>query len=328
MGKDSKIEWTDHTFNPWWGCVKIGAGCQHCYAETLAHRFGHDVWGPDKPRRFLRPAYWAAPLAWAAAAQITGSRARVFCGSMCDWAEKHPDQETAGKLDRRRDLLFKLIEKTPALDWLLLTKRPGNVLDLLPQRWTISGELPPHVWLGISASTRAELYRDWLDLDQAANDWSTASMTFVSLEPLLEDVAEQLETIYQEIEHKNEHVRILHDGPLSQQDRATLAKFDAELPPWGSPWGSIDWPSQPPGWVIVGAETGHGARPMDPAWARRVLEVCRAHDVPFFMKQLTDKAPIPPDLMVREFPKAGPLPKYPPFVRGSSAWFAELKKRR
>ena len=51
MGKDSAILWTDHTFNPWWGCVKVSPGCDNCYAETWARRKGHDVWGKDAPRR-------------------------------------------------------------------------------------------------------------------------------------------------------------------------------------------------------------------------------------------------------------------------------------
>lgn len=88
--KDSKIEWTDRTFNIVWGCTEVSPECDHCYARTFARRTGHDVWGPTNPRRFLSPQYYRAPLAWNAAAMREGIRRKVFCSSMADWAENHP----------------------------------------------------------------------------------------------------------------------------------------------------------------------------------------------------------------------------------------------
>ena len=64
MGIHSAIEWTDHTFNPWWGCIKVSEGCANCYAETWAKRYGHDLWGRNKPRRFFGENHWKQPIKW------------------------------------------------------------------------------------------------------------------------------------------------------------------------------------------------------------------------------------------------------------------------
>src|SRR4051812_9666266 len=114
MAKNSKIEWTHHTFNPWWGCDRVSPACKHCYAETWAHRLGFDLWAKDAPRRMLSDAYWRQPLTWNDEAQVTRSRARVFCASMADVFENRPD------LNASRARLWSLIESTPNLDWLLL----------------------------------------------------------------------------------------------------------------------------------------------------------------------------------------------------------------
>ena len=118
MSKNSKIEWTHHTFNPWWGCTKVSPGCKHCYAETWAKRLGQKVWGARAPRRELTSAYWKQPLAWNADAARTGRCARVFCASMADVFEDRRD------LDVRRESLWALIENTPHLEWLLPDEAP------------------------------------------------------------------------------------------------------------------------------------------------------------------------------------------------------------
>ena len=84
MARDSAIEWTGHTFNPWWGCTKVSPACDHCYAETWARRTGFDIWGANTPRRHLSDDYWSQPLRWDRAAAQSGRRARVFCASMAD----------------------------------------------------------------------------------------------------------------------------------------------------------------------------------------------------------------------------------------------------
>lgn len=144
MARDSAIEWTSHTFNPWWGCTKISPACAHCYAETWAKRTGHEVWGTDATRRPLSDRYWNQPLRWDREAVRSGRRARVFCASMADVFELDRG------LDGLRERLWKIVEQTPNLDWLLLTKRPHLVRRMVP--WT--SEWPAHVWLGTTVENQ------------------------------------------------------------------------------------------------------------------------------------------------------------------------------
>lgn len=136
MGQHSTIEWTDHTFNPWWGCTKISQGCKHCYAETWANRYGHDIWGPNKARRTFGEQHWGGPLKWHAAAVKQGRRVRVFCSSMADVFEDN------SSLDSERLKLWDIIAETPMLDWILLTKRPENMVPMTP--W--GAAWPDNVW--------------------------------------------------------------------------------------------------------------------------------------------------------------------------------------
>ena len=169
MAKDSAIEWTHHTFNPWWGCTKVSPGCKHCYAETWARRVGADVWGLRAPRREPSDAYWRHPLAWNAAVP-KGKRERVFCASMADVFEDRRD------LDGNRERLWKLIEATPRLDWLLLTKRPHKVQELAPY----GDQWPDNVWLGATAENQK-----WLDKRMLELSAIRAKVLFLSCEPLL-----------------------------------------------------------------------------------------------------------------------------------------------
>lgn len=139
MGQESKIEWTDHTFNPWWGCTKVSPGCKFCYAETLATRWDKDVWGPKKPRRMMSEAYWKQPERWNREAEATGVRRRVFCASMADVFEAHDTMpaESFEAVAMARIRLLALIASTPNLDWQLLTKRPKYARFILgmPKTW-------------------------------------------------------------------------------------------------------------------------------------------------------------------------------------------------
>lgn len=191
MGESSRIGWTDHTFNPWWGCTKVSAGCANCYADRIAHRYGFNVWGADADRRSISDATWENPIRWNAEAGRTGRRARVFCGSMCDIFEDRRD------LDDHRLRLFDLIAKTPNLDWLLLTKRPHKITSLIARcmvansphdrfdgrvmlaKW-IDGKPPAHVWIGTSAEDQATFDERMPEL--AAQP---AALRFVSVEPML-----------------------------------------------------------------------------------------------------------------------------------------------
>lgn len=170
MAKNSRIEWTDHTFNPWWGCVKVSAACKHCYAEAWAKRVGSKVWGPKSSRRFFGESHWAEPLRWNRVAETAGERHRVFCASMADVFEDRRD------LDPWRARLVKLIEATPHLDWLLLTKRPAEVPALAP--W--GDNWPDNVWLGTTVENPREAERRIPALLSVP-----AQVRFLSCEPLL-----------------------------------------------------------------------------------------------------------------------------------------------
>ena len=91
MGEKSAIEWTDHTFNPWWGCTKVSEACKHCYAEAFAKRTGHEIWGDAAPRRFFADKHWDEPKKWDRDAARDGVRRKVFCASMADVFEDRPD---------------------------------------------------------------------------------------------------------------------------------------------------------------------------------------------------------------------------------------------
>lgn len=173
MAKDSEIEWTHHTFNPWWGCVKLSPACAHCYAETWARRVGMDLWGGDAPRRFFSDHHWREPFRWDAEAQKLGKRSRVFCASMADVFEPRAD------LDPWRERLWDLIEKTPNLDWLLLTKRPGQLKHRYP--WAKSAR--DNVWLGTTAENQK-----WADRRIERLLSVEAKVRFLSCEPLLSSI--------------------------------------------------------------------------------------------------------------------------------------------
>ncbi|PVX75594.1 phage Gp37/Gp68 family protein [Paraburkholderia unamae] len=254
MSENSKIEWTDHTFNPWEGCQKVGPGCDHCYAETRNARFGGGVavnWGPGAPRRRTSAANWRKPLQWnrdGTFYAIHGRRQRVFCASLADVFDNEVD------LLWRRDL-FQLIAATPNLDWLLLTKRIGNVPTML--RHIGIEQLPENVWLGATVVNQAEADRDIPKLLAVP-----ARVRFLSMEPLL--------------------------GPVDLERPAPGPDIDQGAgeqicQPWMIQSG-IDW-------VIVGGESGPGARPMSIQWARELRDQCAAASVPFLFKQWGEWGP-------------------------------------
>lgn len=252
MAQASKIEWTDHTFNPWTGCTKISPGCDGCYAEAWSKRAGTKVgkWGPGAPRVRTTPQNWSQPLRWNAQAGAFmaqhGRRQRVFCASLADVFDNEVNQ--AWRAD-----LFALIQATPALDWLLLTKRIGNMQSMLPG-CVIGGELPSNVWLGATIVNQTEADRDIPKLLAVP-----ARVRFLSMEPLLGSV---------DLNYTRQRI---------QAQRSQLARAIN-----GETW--IDW-------VIVGGESGPGARPMHPDWARSLRDQCHAAAVPFLFKQWGEWAP-------------------------------------
>lgn len=174
MGQDSEIEWTDHTFNPWWGCTKVSPACMNCYAATLAkRRHRNPIWGSGCARRMLGEDHWKLPFNWDRAAARRSIRARVFCGSMCDLFESRPDLP---EVEAARERLWKIIEATPHLDWLLLTKRPENIQEMVPwgKRW------PKNVWIGCTVENQEYAERRLPHLLK-----HPAAVRFLSCEPLL-----------------------------------------------------------------------------------------------------------------------------------------------
>lgn len=143
VGKKTGIAWCDGTFNPWWGCVKVSPACTNCYAATFDKRVGGEHWGPDSERRTFGDKHWNEPLKWNAAAEREGIRKRVFCASMADVFEGRPD------LDEHRARLWQLIDETPNIDWLLLTKRPENIAKMIA--WDVP---KPNVWLGTTVENQ------------------------------------------------------------------------------------------------------------------------------------------------------------------------------
>jgi protein gp37 len=170
MARNSSIEWTHHTFNPWWGCNRVSPACDNCYAEAWARRMGQDVWGAQAPRRFFGDTHWREPLRWNAEAVEAGHRERVFCASMADVFEWR------ATLNEQRTRLWALIEQTPNLDWLLLTKRPQHVLRMSPWR----DEWPQNVWIGTTVENQR-----LADIRVPLLLAVPAKVRFLSCEPLL-----------------------------------------------------------------------------------------------------------------------------------------------
>lgn len=258
MGVDTEIAWCDHTFNPWWGCQRVSPGCENCYAESFAKRVGHGkrlpmIWGPASTteRQFFGDAHWNEPRKWNAKAERDGVRRRVFCASMADVFEDRED------LVAPRERLFRLIDGTPHLDWLLLTKRPENVNRLTPLRlWgtLYNRGLPPNVWIGTTVEDQKRAHERVPELLKVH-----ARVRFLSCEPLLEPVTLRL----------SDWGSCFHEGREGSDDQANHRECASHLD-----------------WIIIGGESGGGSRPFDLAWARSIRDQCKAAGVACFVKQM------------------------------------------
>jgi protein gp37 len=305
VASNSSIEWTTHTFNPWRGCTKVSEGCKHCYAETLSGRNPKSlgIWGPRGTRVIAAESYWREPLKWNRQAangvcvdcgtpciqradafdcecgQIGAigktTRPRVFCASLADVFEG-PDTmpaESVAIVESARRRLFGLIALTPNLDWLLLTKRPENAAAYLSDakrsghvRMSAIGanidnpeptprtDWPlPNLWIGTSVENQAAADARIPELLKVP-----AVVRFLSCEPLL--------------------------GPVDLRDFLKAEWMpDRIVRPGSVPVEYVD--VRGVDWVIVGGESGHGARPMHPDWARSIRDQCNAAGVPFLFKQ-------------------------------------------
>lgn len=248
MAEQSKIEWTDHTFNPWEGCQKVAPECDNCYAEARDVRFtGGTHWGPKAPRRRTSAQNWQKPRRWNAQAETFqathGRRQRVFCASLADVFDNAVDPAW-------RDDLWALIRECDQLDWLLLTKRPQNMAKMLPPAWNDGWS---NVWLGTSAGTQKTADQNIPHLLK-----TPAAIRFVSAEPLLGRI--QME-------------KFLRPGC-------------GICPPWEQPC-RMACPHTDRGldWVICGGESGTNARPVHPTWATSLRDQCKAAGKAFLFKQ-------------------------------------------
>lgn len=271
MAENSKIEWTDHTFNPWIGCTKVSAACDHCYAEAWDARGlqqRETRWGPHADRTRTSAANWRKPLAWNKAAAASGTRARVFCASLADVFDNH-----ASILPAWRSDLFNLISQTPHLDWLLLTKRPQNIARMMPNYLHTQREWP-NVWLGTTAENQTEADRRIPHLLAVP-----AAVRFLSMEPLFGPVDL---SHWMGVHHSRDNNLSDPETHAAINKMILLAReqFRAEHGNHGISW------------VIVGGESGPHARPMHPDWARSLRDQCAAAGVPFLFKQWGEWLPL------------------------------------
>jgi protein gp37 len=217
MAEYSQIEWTNATWNPVRGCTKITPGCDHCYAETFAERF-RGVKGHPYEQGFdlkLIADKLAEPLRWKTPKMI-------FVNSMSDLFHKAVPEDYV-------EAVCRVMERANWHTYQVLTKRSSRLPDMLRARLQFAAGLP-HIWWGVSVEDRAHGLIRIKHLQQAP-----ASIRFLSIEPLLED----------------------------------LGEFDLT---------GIHW-------VIVGGESGPGARPMKKEWVLSIRDQCRRAAVPFFFKQ-------------------------------------------
>lgn len=278
----TSIEWTDRTWNPVTGCTKVSPGCDHCYAQNIAHRFAGAKAFPNGFSVTLRSDRLDDPLKWR-------KPARVFVNSMSDlFHDAVPDEHIFA--------VFARMWWVPQHTFQVLTKRHGRMRSLLPQieehlrqmerdlelvdtptplHWPL-----PNVWLGVSVETQK-----WADIRVPALLETPAAVRFLSCEPLLGPL--NLTPWMRPVPGCG-HVAA-EDGTCTHPDAAT-----PECHRWADcpkraryeDWHGLDW-------VIVGGESGHGARAMHPAWARALRDDCQTAGVPFFFKQWGEWGPAP-----------------------------------
>lgn len=264
MGAVSKIEWTDATFNPWVGCMKVSPACDNCYAEGWAKRAGDVKWGAPGQgageRRRTSEKNWNLPRRWNREHEKFFAehrrRRRVFCASLADVFDNQVPQEW-------RDDLWALIRDTPNLDWLILIKRIENAVRMLPEDW---GDGYPNVWLGVTVESQ-----EYADRRIPILLNTPAHIRFLSIEPMVGPV-DLTSVRYEDVTNID-----------------VLRGRHGITPPMAGRNSSVDW-------VICGGESGPNARPMTPDWARSLRDQCSAAGVPFLFKQWGDWAPHPHDV--------------------------------
>jgi protein gp37 len=281
MAQNTKIEWCHHTANLWHGCTKVHEGCDNCYAEAVAHRWGNDIWGNDKPRKEIK-SVWNDLDRYQKLAEKAGEMHRVFINSMSDFFEKAMplvDSKGAPITDSdtgslRGRLFYKIDSgQFPNLILLFLTKRPSNINKMIPDSW--KNNPPKNVMFGTSPVNQ-ETAKTLITQLSKVN-----GRKFLSVEPQLDHV-----------DITNKALLNAYSFPTAYENGRGIEWTDP-----GDKYIGIDW-------VIQGGESGPKRRPFDLAWAYSLKKQCEeAGNRPaYFFKQIDKVIPIPDDLMVREFP--------------------------
>lgn len=294
MGARSAIQWTDRTWNPWHGCQHVSAGCDHCYMFSEKRRYGDD---PEKVVRSKTTFH--APLKWERELAASGKRALVFT---CSWSDFF-----IRDADSWRPAAWDIIRRTPHLTYQVLTKRPARIERCLPPDWGPTGY--PNVWLGVSVEDQATAEARIPLLVE-----TPAVVRFVSNEPQLGRVDLTRLELRKPAHPFDPHLSLnALTGHIAGPDDMTDMRVQ---------------------WVIVGGESGSGARPFSLEHARSLVQQCRDAGVAVFVKQLGkwpsvarsdaltrdpnyrlpllhakggDPAEWPEDLRVREFPEGRAL---------------------
>jgi protein gp37 len=238
VGSETKISWADKTFNPYWGCEHVSPACDHCYAEAWAKRTGFDCFGPGKAPRTFGDAHFNEPVKWNLMAINNNTRYRVFCGSMCDIFQDRFD------VNYERARLWHIIKQTPFLDWMILTKRPELISDILPEEF-IQNEIR-NIIIGVTAENQK-----MADLRIPKILW-LPFRRFVSFEPLLQVV------------NAEPYLNGINPHWSGHADE------DPARP-------MLDW-------VICGAENGPNARPTHPTAFVSLRDQCLRYRIPFHFK--------------------------------------------
>lgn len=352
MGESTAISWCDHTFNAWGGCHKVSPACEHCYAWVASKRMPDmkGQWGPEGigTRVVYSESYWQSLRRWDRQAKKAGVKAKVFCNSISDlfedwsgamldtkgnhlgtWYGAWPWTTKGGPLEEQnrrltmddvRIRLFSEIKTSSNLIYLLLTKRPENVLPILARcrntatgsgliGWIndwLNGSPPANVWLGTTAENQEWADKRIPELLEIPN-----VCPWVSYEPALGQV----------------DWMCIDRGPCVVESLTGVIVNRRT--------GCVVHEGRALKWIVCGGESGPKARPFDLAWARSTRDQCRAAGVPFFMKQMgqypydstlrididgpgshvkaisldhksgADPSEWPEDLRVQEFPEGG-----------------------
>jgi len=307
MAENTKIEWCDHTVNFWWGCTKVSPGCANCYADSLASRFGKDIWGKGKPREeHLKNAKKEA-FKYQRQAVKEGRRLRIFSQSMSDWLD--PEVPIEWLLE-----MLDTVRQTPDLDWLLLSKRPELFKSRLASlaehlfcieedtdlfewihNWVVCADAPRNVWIGTSAEDQDRADERIPELLQIP-----ARVHFLSCEPLLGLL-------------NLKWIDVPGDDSATLYPLAGKVACEGMNEPCPLQHGGIDW-------VICGGESGTGARPMHPDWARSLRDQCVTAEVPFLFKQWGEYLEFEHESETRKTPVGSERAKYAEAMGPNPTW--------